>query len=214
MWSAERLKGLKKNLVAQFDICCCKGKIIVPLLKRPPKELEQLFFNKDSSHSKNFLRNIHLYNNMFSFTSMGGRIDHSINSKGGGPYSFVLSGQNHHLIGSLLPPQGNPPVYAQLYIYDTENEVSNRISMMSSHVGGEHLDQSIVEMLKECLDKHNCVVKHYSNAAEIIKQNVISDVSIRLIRSSNVTGQSKQYNMPTTSELAYLRKGHHCQMTK
>ncbi|KAI9115785.1 hypothetical protein K1719_013454 [Acacia pycnantha] len=76
-----------------------------------------------------------------------------------------------------------------------------------SHVGGGHLDQSIVEMLKECLDKHNCVVKHYRNAAEIIKQNVISDVSIRLIRSSNVTGQSKQYNMPTTSELAALIVG-------
>lgn len=59
---------------------------------------------------------------------MGGKIDHSINSRGGGPYSFVLSGQNHHLIGSLLPPPGNPPVYAQLYIYDTDNEVSNRIS--------------------------------------------------------------------------------------
>ncbi|KAI9071566.1 hypothetical protein K1719_046461 [Acacia pycnantha] len=102
MWFAERLKGLKKILVAQFGICCCEGKIIVPLLKRPPEELEQLFLNKDSSHAK-FLRNIRLYN-MFSFTSMGGKIDHSINSKGGGPYSFVLSGQNHHLIGSLLPP--------------------------------------------------------------------------------------------------------------
>ncbi|KAI9084871.1 hypothetical protein K1719_033277 [Acacia pycnantha] len=206
MWFAERLKGLKKTLVTQFGICCCKGKIIVPLLKMSPEELEQLFFNKDSSHAKKFLRNIHLYNNMFSFTSMGGRIDHSINSKGGGSYSFVLSGQNHHLIGSLFPPQGNPPVYAQLYIYDTENEVSNRISTVS-HVGGGHLDQSIVEMLKECLDKHNCVVKHYRNATEIIKQNVISDVSIRLIRSSNVTGQSKQYNMPTTSELAALIVG-------
>ncbi|KAI9115698.1 hypothetical protein K1719_013367 [Acacia pycnantha] len=107
---------------------------------------------------------------------MGGKIDHSINSKGGGPYSFVLSGQNHHLIGSLLSPQGNPPVFAQLYIYDTENEVSNRISTVR-------------------------------NVAEIIKQNVISDVSIRLIRSSNVTGQSKQYNMPTTSELAALIVG-------
>ncbi|KAI9082311.1 hypothetical protein K1719_035734 [Acacia pycnantha] len=176
MWFAKRPKGLKKNLVAQFDICCCKGKIIVPLLKMPPEELEQLFFNKDSSHAKKFLRNIRFYNNMFSFTSMGGRIDHSINSKGGGPYSFVLSGQNHHLIGSLLPPQGNPPVYAQLYIYDIENEVSNRISAVR-------------------------------NATEIIKHNVISDVSIRLIRSSNVTGQSKQYNMPTTSELAALIVG-------
>ncbi|KAI9106715.1 hypothetical protein K1719_022243 [Acacia pycnantha] len=67
---------------------------------------------------------------MFCFTSMSGKIDHSINSRGGGSYSFVLSGQNHHLIESLLPPPRNPPIYAQLYIYDTDNEVSNRIPFM------------------------------------------------------------------------------------
>ncbi|KAI9093333.1 hypothetical protein K1719_027347 [Acacia pycnantha] len=113
MWFAERLKGLKKILVAQFGICCCEGKIIVPLLKRPPEELEQLFLNKDSSHAK-FLRNIRLYN-MFSFTSMGGRIDHSINSKGGGTSEIikrnVISDVSIRLIRSsnypLLFPYGD-----------------------------------------------------------------------------------------------------------
>ncbi|KAI9100739.1 hypothetical protein K1719_024101 [Acacia pycnantha] len=140
MWFAERLKGVKKNEMPQFGICCCNGKIIVPLLRRPPKELEELFFNKHSMQSKKNLKNIRTYNNMFCFTSMGGRIDHSINSRGGGPYSFVLSDQNHHFIGSLLPPQGNPPVYAQLYIYDTENEISNRMSTARSE-----LNQFIVD---------------------------------------------------------------------
>ncbi|KAI9105166.1 hypothetical protein K1719_022695 [Acacia pycnantha] len=114
---------------------------------------------------------------------MDGRIDHSINSRGGGPYAFVLSSHNHHLIGSLLPP------------------------FQRRHVGAENLDHNIVEMLKECLDKHNCVVKHYRKAVEIIKENVIHDISIRLIRSSNSSGLSNQYNMPTTSELAALIVG-------
>ena len=43
MWFAKRLKGLKKNGIPQFDICYCNGKIIMPLLKRPPKELDELF---------------------------------------------------------------------------------------------------------------------------------------------------------------------------
>ncbi|KAI9112795.1 hypothetical protein K1719_016112 [Acacia pycnantha] len=59
-------------------------------------------------------------------------------------------------------------------------------------------------MLKECLYKHNCVVEHYRKAAEIIKENVIPNVSIRLIRSSNSSAVFKQYNMPTSSELAAL----------
>ncbi|KAK4275656.1 hypothetical protein QN277_018697 [Acacia crassicarpa] len=135
---------------------------------------------------------------------MGDRIDHSINSTGGGPYSFVLSGQNHHLISSLLPPDGNPPVYSQLYIYDTENEISNRISAVSRHSCAEQLDPNIVKLIKDCLDKNNIIVKHYRSAANIIRQNVFPDVSIRLIRSSSSIPMSNQYNLPTTSELAAL----------
>ncbi|KAF7831674.1 hypothetical protein G2W53_014007 [Senna tora] len=32
-----------------------------------------------------------------------------------------------HMLGSLLPPDGERPNFSQLYIYDTENEVSNRV---------------------------------------------------------------------------------------
>ncbi|KAK4258310.1 hypothetical protein QN277_007769 [Acacia crassicarpa] len=138
---------------------------------------------------------------------MGGKIDHSINSRGGGSYSCVLFGQNHHLIGSLLPPPGNPPMYAQLYIYDIDNEVSNRISSVSRHVNAEILDPTIVQMLKDCLDKHNSIVKKYRKAADIIKENVVPDISIRLIINGNSSVLSRQYNMPTTSELAALIVG-------
>ena len=57
---------------------------------------------------------------------MGGKIDHSINT-GGAPPVFRLNGQNHHLIGSLLPVEGAPPKLTQLYVYDITNEVANRI---------------------------------------------------------------------------------------
>ncbi|KAI9116475.1 hypothetical protein K1719_012642 [Acacia pycnantha] len=138
---------------------------------------------------------------------MGGRIDHSINSSGGGPYSFILCGQNHHLIGSLLPPEGNTPVYSQLYIYDTDNEVSNQISAVSRHGSAEELNPNIVKMIKDCLDENNSIVRQYRSTADIIKQNVFSDVSIRLIRSNSSTATSNQYQLPTTSELAALIVG-------
>ncbi|KAI9089892.1 hypothetical protein K1719_028862 [Acacia pycnantha] len=102
MWFAERLKGVKKNEMPQFGICCCNGKIIVPLLRRPPKELEELFFNKHSMQSKFFLKNIRTSKPPLHWKS--------------------------------ITPQGNPPVYAQLYIYDTENEISNRMSTARSEL--------------------------------------------------------------------------------
>ena len=64
---------------------------------------------------------------MFAFTSMGGKINHKMNN-GSGPYTFILSGMNHHRIGNLLPPQGSRPVFSQLYIHDTDNEVANRVA--------------------------------------------------------------------------------------
>ena len=63
---------------------------------------------------------------MFSFTSIAGKVDHWINN-GSGPPIFLLGGQNYHCIGSLIPPDNERPKFAQLYIYDTDNEIENWI---------------------------------------------------------------------------------------
>jgi hypothetical protein len=64
---------------------------------------------------------------MFAFTSMGGKIDTS-RTRGNGPPVFVMNGENYHQIGSLLPLPGEQPKFAQLYVYDTDNEISNRMA--------------------------------------------------------------------------------------
>jgi hypothetical protein len=61
---------------------------------------------------------------MFAFTSLGAKIDNGVN-KGPGPYVFKINGQVHHRIRSLLSDEGAAPVYAQLYIFYTKNEVQN-----------------------------------------------------------------------------------------
>ncbi|KAF7835337.1 ATP-dependent DNA helicase PIF1 [Senna tora] len=74
----ERLKT--KNIVhPKFSLCCMKGKVQLPAPKKTPKLLFDLFTRKDSS-SPDFMKEIRNYNNMFAFTSMGGKIDHSVNN--------------------------------------------------------------------------------------------------------------------------------------
>jgi len=63
---------------------------------------------------------------MFSFTSSGMNFDTTTN-KGRGPPNFRMQGQTCHRIGSMLPVERQRPKFAQLYIYDTENEINNRI---------------------------------------------------------------------------------------
>ncbi|XP_019195688.1 PREDICTED: uncharacterized protein LOC109189535 [Ipomoea nil] len=125
-WFEERKKNYSTKGSPMFSLCCNNGKIKLPANTLPSKGIFDLFFGNDEL-SKKFLQNIRTYNNMFCFTSMGGKIDTSVN-KGGAPLVFRLSGQNYHLMGSLLPEEGKAPHFAQLYIYDTANEKNNRVN--------------------------------------------------------------------------------------
>ena len=102
-----------------------QGKVELPMMQTPPPVLKDLLYGSNEK-SKHFIENIRSYNMMFSFTSMGGKIDSSVN-QGRAPPVFSLQGQNYHMIGSLLPLEGSTPKFAQLYIYDTDKEVYNRM---------------------------------------------------------------------------------------
>nr|GEV19731.1 hypothetical protein [Tanacetum cinerariifolium] len=60
-------------------------------------------------------------------------IDQSINV-GKGLYTFRINGQNYHRIGSLLPKEGTQPRYAQLWFFDTHNEIRNRLGIGVIHM--------------------------------------------------------------------------------
>ncbi|XP_076915538.1 uncharacterized protein LOC143574924 [Bidens hawaiensis] len=92
---------------------------------------------------------------------MGGKIDHSI-KKGNAPYTFRLSGENYHCLGSLLPLQVRKPQFSQLYIYDTENEVSNRQGVFGDNNSmDDELEMHIINYLKTMLDSNNHLVQAY-----------------------------------------------------
>ena len=127
MWYDERINKDKQTNKPMFSLCCSDGKIQLPLLHEPPHPLNHLLFNNQDPKAKNFQQYIRIYNLMFAFTSPGIKFDKSYNT-GKGPPTFCIHGQTHHLIGSLLPMPNNPPKFAQLCIYDTDNEIINRLS--------------------------------------------------------------------------------------
>lgn len=124
VWFEERALKMKRVKDVKFSICCQRGIVELPLLYKSPPLLYSLICGTND-RSNHFRKNIRAYNSMFAFTSIGDKVDSSVND-GGGPPQFTLSGQNFHRIGSLLPESGSTPKFAQLYIYDTENEVENR----------------------------------------------------------------------------------------
>ncbi|KAL4306956.1 hypothetical protein AHAS_Ahas16G0230100 [Arachis hypogaea] len=125
MWLDECLGKSRGSFNPIISLCCMEGKVELPFLKHPPQTLQELHSGTEKK-SKYFLKNIRAFNGMFAFPSMAGKVDHSIN-KGGAPPIFCIGGQNCHRIGSLLPLESKKPKFAQLYIYDTENEITNRM---------------------------------------------------------------------------------------
>jgi len=126
MWYEERVYKSRHTSKPEFSMCCMQGRIEIAPFKKLPRPLYNLYHKKDKK-SKIFLENIRSFNSMFAFTSMGGKIDKTKNN-GHAPPIYVLNRENYHQISSLLPPEGNGPKFAQLYIYDTDNELRNRMA--------------------------------------------------------------------------------------
>ncbi|KAL6535336.1 hypothetical protein OROMI_026710 [Orobanche minor] len=177
MWYEERSEKSKNPLYPKFSHCCSKGKIQLPLLKEPPLLLRNLLNGVDP-RSINYINNIRAYNMMFSFTSMGGKVDTSVN-KGRGPYVFKIQGANYHRIGSLLPHR------------------------CESKSDGIRLD--IVNDLKSMLDAYNPLAKSFRMAKDRFIENNNLDMRMKLIGTREYN--RRMCNLPTAAEVAALIVG-------
>ncbi|XP_076958324.1 uncharacterized protein LOC143634021 [Bidens hawaiensis] len=136
---------------------------------------------------------------------MGGKIGNSIN-RGNAPYTFRLGGENYHSIGSLLPLDGNKPQFSQLYIYDTENEISNRQRVFGeSSSDADNYENYIINYLKEMLDSQNPLVHAYHMVRDTFKENPQIDFKLRIVGTRKY--DARTYNLPTASEVAALIVG-------
>ncbi|XP_074277057.1 uncharacterized protein LOC141600710 [Silene latifolia] len=202
MWFEERKQKSRGTRRPKFSLCCSDGKVVLPYLHEPPEILKSLL-NGHHRLSKHFRENIRGYNSMFSFTSMGGKIDHSIN-QGRGPYTFRMGGQNVHRIGTLVPPAESSPKFCQLYIYDTEEEVYNRKTAISPN-DPSRFNDGLIRLLKNMIDQYNPLAKLFRMVRDKLSLDKDSEVSIRLISRREKDGRT--YNRPTVSEIAALIEG-------
>ncbi|GKD57303.1 hypothetical protein Tco_1290690 [Tanacetum coccineum] len=191
-WYNEQLKGTHYTREAEYHLCCGGGQIYMPLMPDPPAFIQQLFKNNQ------FMEHIRAYNQMFAMTSFGAKIDHSVN-KGQGTYVFKISGQIHHWIRSLFPKEGQHLRFLQLYVYDTRDELSNRMH----HFGGLDeitLNPEIVKGLIHVLDKHNGLVRLFRTERDKFNAGDIPSFKIRLYNIGGVHG----YELPTTDVLVAI----------
>ncbi|XP_019173546.1 PREDICTED: uncharacterized protein LOC109169127 [Ipomoea nil] len=181
-WLDERVNKSSGVRNPKYSLCCSHGKIKLSPTNIPPLAIRQLFFNQDQK-STHFLKNIRSFNNMFCFTSMGGKIDRTINN-GSAPPTYRLHGQNFHLMGSLLPQSGERP---------KEDDSTTT------------LHREIVKDIKDALDENNVLVKIFRMAKTQMESNHRADIKIKLIGKRNK--DARTYNLPQVGEVAALIVG-------
>lgn len=184
MWNEERNNKGSSRSEPTFSLCCRDGQVVLEPVKQPPPYLAALLSGGDKT--THFLNNIRTYNSMFQFTSIGGKFDKKINN-GKGPYCFKLNGQNYHLIGTLTPKEGESPKFFHLYIYDTENEVQNRMNAIN---GSDQLDPEIIQGLLEMLDEHNKCARGFHMARDRFKLDEPDEFNLQLLHSRSASGRT------------------------
>jgi hypothetical protein len=61
-----------------FGMCCKSGKVKLPKLEAPPVEISNLLSGQDQC-AKKFREHIQKYNNALAMTSLGCKVDESVN---------------------------------------------------------------------------------------------------------------------------------------
>ncbi|KAJ1693623.1 hypothetical protein LUZ63_010321 [Rhynchospora breviuscula] len=201
-WSREASKST--DGIPVYTLCCREGRVKLNLLEEHPKPLRSLLDPSSGPDSIHFINSLRVYNSMFAFTSMGARIDSQIN-RAPGPYVFRVSGQVCHRMGSLLPAEGQRPTYAQLYMYDTANEVQNRMTLFPGSAGSPAPREHIVSQVAEMLYQHNPIAQGFRSVRDRLGSDNASDFQIHI--ASSRAGAGLQYSVPVAEEVVGLVVG-------
>ncbi|RID62520.1 hypothetical protein BRARA_E01587 [Brassica rapa] len=196
VWLAESTEKDRLTKRPLFTICCKQGRIKLPIIRDPPIELENLL------NEPSFRSNIRVFNSLLSMCSMGAEIDYSIVNSGG-PFCFKVHGENYHSIGSLLPVDGERPKFLQMYIFDTSNEIKNRLSIMNRE-GNETLDTQILASLIKMLDENNVLAKIFRKARDKYESGDSAEMKIHMVGYDK---RKRQYELPSANEIAGLIVG-------
>ncbi|CAL1358644.1 unnamed protein product [Linum trigynum] len=201
-WYAERLDRHCNTTMPIFALCCAHGKVSLQLLCQTPPYLDSLLDVNGGAEAKHFRKEVRPYNGMFSMSSIGARLDRRVTNSSG-PYSFVICGANYHHMGSLLPLEGQKPKFSQLYVFDTDDEVGDRLSNFSST--NLALRPRIVDGLIKMFDQTNELVKSFRRVAREVQDPANHNLRLRIAGSRE--NNNRQYDLPTGSDVVGLIPG-------
>ena len=178
------------------SLCCSKGNVQLDAFPQPPVFLQHLYEGVDSN-GKHFLTNIRKYNCAFQMTSFGCS---EITMAGFNP-TFRIQGQVYHLIGSIIPTEGESPKFAQIYFIDNQD---SKVATRCAIVDG--LKPDIIRGINRLLHESHHYVEAFKVAKEIFEQEAVpTNVKVVINEAKRPLGEhSRRYNRPLSDEVGVL----------
>lgn len=209
-WREESTVKSRRSGTPEFGVCCDHGKVRLPALQRPPTTLRALLEANDAA-AKEFRTNIRAYNMALAFTSLGVKTDDSVNrgnrdrvtgvrrTFGGNTYVFRILGQLCHNSAALEAERGEDPSYAQLYLYDPQVALQQRMHRNST------LRRDTMSALQNMLTVHNPYVPMFQFAFQTIQNHGdVPDFEIRFRVEKSARVHPRRINAPTADEVAMI----------
>ena len=111
--------------------------------------------------------------------------------------SFRIQGQVYHLIGSMVPTQGESPKFAQIYFIDNEeSEVATRFAIVNG------LKPDIIRGINQLLHQTN----HYVELFKVAKENFEQEETLTNVRIviNETKRPSGEHSRPLSDEVGVL----------
>lgn len=121
-----------------------------------------------------------------------------------GPYVFKVSGQISHKIGSLSPDLAKGPSFLQLYLFDTDHEVENRLRAFDGP-RPTTLDSTVVNFLVRFLGANNEYVRTFKTTKQMAEGINLESYAVRLF--NNI--QDRRYDLPLPGSLGCIVNIYH-----
>ena len=194
----------RKNSDGQhtFSLCCGNGNFFLPSFKDPPKLLKDLL-SLDNQRSKEFRLNIRSYNSMLSMASrnISGKETDFGNSRG--PPVFKISGSMFHLSPNVFPESGEDPKFAQIYVFDKEQQLDFRIKHSRNP---KSINKTVLRKLQDMLEGCNLYIKQFRTAAEIFTSRPTENLRLVMKTKGSKEARKKTF-MPDVSDVVVIAPG-------
>ena len=109
----------------------------------------------------------------------------------------------YHLSPNVLPEPGVEPKFAQIYIYDSEQQADFRMKHCKNN---KEVDRRIVTNLQNMLTECNFYVKQYKMAAQVFQERPTENLCLR-IKSKGSQDARRKKLLPDVSDVVITAPG-------